>query len=273
MRKKLKLDNQISFESFGVRIGIRSNQKNIIAEIERRIQNFLPNGIERIPYKNIEHFFWIKKYGKGEYVLYLNRKNIASSLNREGFFNFLISQIRLTVAEYAKNLVFVHAGAVGWKDKAIIIPASSYQGKTTLVTELTKLGATYYSDEYAVLDDNGFVHPFTKTLSIRGIEDKYKQTEFPVETFGGIKGEKPLPVGMVLLTEFDSDAKWEPKLLTVGLGVMNMLSHTIPIRYNPEFTLKVLNNTLNRAIIVKTKRGEAKHFAIKLLSFFENKAF
>jgi hypothetical protein len=33
-----------------------------------------------------------------------------------------------------------------------------------------------------------------------------------------------------------------------------------------------LNKTVNRAIIVKTKRGEAEEFAVKMLSFFENEA-
>ena len=208
-----------------------------------------------------------------QHFMNINKKKETSGFNRDNFFNYLESRIRLTVAEFAKDRVFIHAGVIGWKGKAIIIPAKSFQGKTTLVAELTKLGATYYSDEYAVLDENGFVHPFPKTLSIRGTEDQYKQTEHPVETLGGVKGEIPLPVGMVLLTEFENGAKWQPKVLTTGLGVLEMLSHTIPIRYNPEFSLKVLNNTLNRAIIVKTKRGEAKDLAIKLLSFFENKAF
>jgi hypothetical protein len=109
-------------------------------------------------------------------------------------------------------------------------------------------------------------------LSIRGLKDDYRQTDCPVESLGGIKGEKPLPVGMVLITEYEQGADWKPQILSEGLGVMEMLSHTIPIRYNPKFSLKVLNKTANRAIIVKTKRGEAKEFALKLLSFFENKA-
>ena len=164
------------------------------------------------------------------------------------------------------------AGVVGWHGKAIIIPARSFRGKTTLVKELTKVGAQYYSDEYAVLDEEGLVHPFPKMLSIRGFKDDYQQTDFSVESLGGVRGIVPLPVGMVLMTEFQKGAEWQPQILSEGFGVMEMLSHTIPIRYNPNFSLKVLNKTVNRAIIVKTKRGEAKDFAVKLLSFFENKA-
>src|SRR5262249_4616087 len=131
----------------------------------------------------------------------------------------------------------------------------------------------YYSDEYAVLDEDGYVHPFPKTLSIRGLSNKYQQVEFPVESLGGVKGIEALPVGMILLTEFESGAQWQPQFLSEGLGIMELLSHTIPIRYNPKFVLKVLNKTVNRAIIVKTKRGEARDFAVRLLSFFENRAF
>jgi hypothetical protein len=122
------------------------------------------------------------------------------------------------------------------------------------------------------LDEEGFVHPFPKMLSIRGEIDEYQQTDYMVESLGGVKGKVSIPVGMILITGYEAGADWQPQILSEGEGVMEMLSHTIPIRYNPKFALKVLNKTVNRAIIVKTKRGEAKDFALKLLSFFESKA-
>ncbi len=243
-------------------------------EIDERISVIIPEGLyKKISYRNAVHSFSVRRNKTAEYVLFKGRKKITYGNDKENFLKYLDWQIRLTIAEFADSRVFVHAGVIAWKGKAIILPASSFQGKTTLVKELTKLGAKYYSDEYAVLDEEGFVHPFPKMLSIRGLTDKYQQTDYAVETFGGIKGVTPLPVGMVLLTEFEPGAEWQPKLLSEGLGIIELLSHTIPIRYNPKFSLKVLNKTVNRAIIVKTKRGEAERFAVKLLSFFENKAF
>jgi len=151
-----------------------------------------------------------------------------------------------------------------------VLPARSFQGKTTLVTELVKKGAVYYSDEYAVLDENGLVHPFPKTLSIRGIIDKYKQVESTPESFGAIIGTQPLEVGLVLLSEFKRGAKWNPEILSAGNGILEILAHTIPVNYKPKFCLHVLNKLTNRAIIAKSKRGEAKKTVNLLLEFYES---
>ena len=271
-----QIDSQekyIAIESFGVKLKIYAARRDLRAELEARIGRILPAGFYRKikPHRAV-HTFSVRKNKSYEYVLFEGRRKIEFGNDRELVLKYLDFRIRLTIAEYAVERVFLHAGVVAWKGKAIIIPAKSFRGKTTLVKELTKLGAKYYSDEYAVLDDAGFVHPFPKMLSIRGLQDKYRQTDQTVESLGGVKGVEPLPVGMILITEFESGASWQPQFLSEGSGVMELLSHTIPIRYNPKFSLKVLNKTANRAIIVKTKRGEAKDFAVELLSFFENKA-
>ncbi len=273
INKSISPENWIAFEAYGVRIRIFSSKKGLIGEIAERVKLLLPNGFETIGYNQAKYTFSIRQNNQFEYVLYNGRKKVTAGNDKKIFLNYFDFQIRVTIAEFAESRVFMHAGVVGWKGKAIMIPASSFQGKTTLIKELTKLGAKYYSDDYAVLDENGSVHPFPKTLSIRGLIDEHQQVEFPVESFGGVRGIEPLPIGMVLLTEFKSGAKWQPQILSEGSAVFEMLSHTIPIRYNPQLSLKVLNKIVNSAIIVKTKRGEAKDFAIKLLSFFENKAF
>jgi hypothetical protein len=272
-KEKKSRKNYIAIESFGVKVKINCDREDILKEIEARIDKILPEGFyTKISPRGVVSSFSIRRNKCFEYVLFKGKRKIEYGNAREIFLKYLDWQIRLTIAEFAVSRVFLHAGVVGWKGKAIIIPAKSFQGKTTLVKALTKLGAQYYSDEYAVLDDEGFVHPFPKMLSIRGKKDKYEQTDYTIESLGGVKGIEPLPVGMILLTEFDPEAEWQPQILSEGFGVMEMLSHTIPIRYNPTFSLKVLNKTVNRAIIVKTKRGEAIDFAVRLISFFENKA-
>ena len=76
---------------------------------------------------------------------------------------------------------------------------------------------------------------------------------------------------MVLITEFEAGAQWKPEIISAGEGIMEILPHTIPIRYKPEFSLQVLNKLVNRAIIAKSKRGEAKELVEKLLKFYETK--
>lgn len=82
-------------------------------------------------------------------VLYADSKKLTESLDVETMFELFESSLKLFVAEMAPERVFVHAGVIGWHGKAILIPGRSYSGKITLVSELVRAGASYYSDEYA----------------------------------------------------------------------------------------------------------------------------
>jgi hypothetical protein len=267
----LKEEYQFKFESYGVKIGVKSNSKRFLKKIENHLKNIVPTAFVIDDTLEAEHDFLINVKKSGLYELYKDGEKLTGGDSEENFFNFSSSKLRLTIAEYADSRVFIHAGVVGWKGKAIVIPARSFQGKTTLVAELIKKGAVYYSDEYAVLNEEGLVHPFPKTLSLRGIIDKYRQVETTPESFGGKVGTEPIPVGMVLLTEYEAGAVWEPKIISSGNGIMEILEHTIPIRYKPQFTLQVLNKMANRAIIAKSKRSEAKDLVEMLLKFYETK--
>jgi hypothetical protein len=265
---------QISFETFGVKIGVRTDSRELLSEIENELGRINPNGFEIIKNSEAVHIYEIKPQGEKSFeVIKDGELTLWSAEGR--FLSYLESQIRLTIAEYAESRVFLHAGAVGWKGKAIIIPGRSFSGKTSLVAELVKKGASYYSDDFAILDQNGLVHPFHRQLSLRGIEDKFIQVDYPVEALGGKAGREPLPVGIVLVTEYregkKNPKKWMPEILSDGRGVMEIISHTIPIRYNPKFSLRVLNKVARRAIICKSRRGEAEEFADLLLDFFETK--
>lgn len=267
----LKEEYHFKFVSYGVKIGVKSNNERFLKRIENHLKNLVPDAFVIDNTLEAEHDFLINVTQSGVYELYKDGEKLTYGDSEENFFNFSSSKLRLTVAEYAASRVFLHAGVVGWKGKAIVIPGRSFQGKTTLVKELISFGALYYSDEYAVLDREGLVYPFPKTLSLRGTIDKYRQVETSPESFGGRIGTEPLPVGMVLITEFEAGAEWKPEIISAGKGIMEILPHTIPIRYKPEFSLQVLNKMANRAIIAKSKRGEAKEFVEMLLRFYETK--
>ncbi len=203
------------------------------------------------------------------FELQFNRTEKHLAVSEEILLILFERELRLAVAEFSVNKVFLHAGVVGWKERAIIIPARSFQGKTTLVAELVKQGATYFSDEYAVLDENACVHPFPKPLSLRGIINDFEQLDTAVEELGGIRGKGCLPVGMVLITEYLKDGVWQPEPLKQAAAIMEIIPHTMTMHSKPEFTLSILNKLTTRAIIVKTSRGEATKFAEIILKFLE----
>lgn len=185
-----------------------------------------------------------------------------------GFDRFLNGAIRAHVAAHAKSWVFIHAGVVEWRGKAIILPGQSHRGKTTLVSELIRFGAGYMSDEYAVLDADGLVHPFERDLGVRPSAVDPPSPVDPRE-FGGIRTTTPVEAGMVAFTGYVEDGRWHPEEMTLGNAILESVPQVIPFSFNTEFVLKVLNTTFNRAIIVRSDRGEARDTAPKILEYFD----
>ncbi|HEX8247815.1 MAG TPA: hypothetical protein VF599_06570 [Pyrinomonadaceae bacterium] len=267
-QKDAKFD--IYIESYGVKIRISTDAREAFQTIEKILRAILPGCFQIIEKTDVEHHFTLFWGADGKDSLYLNEKEVPSNHTRTDVLRGFETQLRLTVAEYAPERVFMHAGVVAWKDLAIVIPARSFQGKTSLVAALVRRGAVYYSDEYAIFDREGYVYPFPKTLSIRGEIDEFTQKEYPVEAFGGIAGEKKIPVGMILISGFKADAEWNPQILSAGQGILEILEHVVPIRFNPKFSIKVLNQVANRAIIAKTLRGDVSKSVDLILDFFES---
>lgn len=261
--------HQIIVESYGVANSIRVNSAAGVRAIRDVLRRYLPGCSFEKTTTPITHEFVYSWNASKLDSLYKDGERLSVRCKRDDLLESLGSAVRIAVAEFAIDRVFIHAGVVGWKGKAIIIPARSFKGKTALTAELVRRGARYYSDEYAVLDEKGRVHPFPKELSIRGIKNDYEQVDLAVETLGGRAGKKPLLVGLVLVTEYKKNARWKPKVINAGQGVMEMINNAVPIRYNPKFVLPVLNRVAGTAIFVKSKRGEAEDTAPVILDFFE----
>ncbi|MGB9180732.1 MAG: hypothetical protein WCB68_15985 [Pyrinomonadaceae bacterium] len=272
----LKLDrlvwmDGITFTAYGVRVGIRVNDPAYIAQLRR----YLPPGSKPARSDIVDRLFSVIVGGEGTThgvrrfnLLYENHVQIARTLELKEVFDSLESTMRLYIAEWAKRRVFVHAGVVGWHGRAIIIPGRSFSGKTTLVAELVRAGATYYSDEYAVLDEKGRVHPFPKPLSLR-LGGGFEQTDFTVEELGGQAGVNPLPVGLVLMSEFREGTRWRPKEISAGQGALALLANTVSARRAPEKALAALQQAVAGAKVLKGTRGEASEIVNSILEEFD----
>jgi hypothetical protein len=166
-------------------------------------------------------------------------------------------RLKMYVAEMARRRVFVHAGVVGWQGKAILVPGRSMSGKTSLVAELVRAGATYYSDEYAVLDVLGHVHPYPEPLAVRK-EGRAEQKKVRAEDIGGVTGVKPLEVGQVVVARYQTGARWRPTKLSAGQALLELLANTIPARRKPEVVIPTLREVVSGVTAFKGVRGEAR---------------
>ena len=190
------------------------------------------------------------------YRLDLDGRPLFRCADRTDFLDRFRSVLALHVAEASPIRTFVHAGVVGWGGQAILIPGRSFSGKTTLVGELVRAGATYYSDEFAVLDRRGMVYPYAQPLQIRE-SGSHRQTQHPVETLGGTAGTQPLPVGMVVVSQYKPGAQWRPRPLSPGIGLLKLLDNTVSARRAPAVALSTLKHAVSHATIVRGLRGEA----------------
>lgn len=258
-----------SLQSYGVKLGIRSNDSAAVA----RASEFLPSDWRPISSEKVDRIYSLLIPNGGGLTkrfnaLYGNEVRLARSRDVNEIFDRLESDVRLFVAEYAKNRVFVHAGVVGWKGQAIVIPGRSYSGKSSLVAQLVRAGATYYSDEYAVFDSRGRVHPFAKPLELRK-PGEYSQSRVHVHEIGGEHGTKPLRVGLVVLTSFEEGNRWRPRKLSPGRGVLELLSNTVSARRDPAAALQTLEKVAAQATVLKGPRGEAEQIAPAILRKLE----
>jgi hypothetical protein len=79
------------------------------------------------------------------------------------------------VAQRSRQMLFVHAGVVGWRGLAIVMPGRRPSGKSTLVEALVRRGAVYYSDAFGVLDGAGMVHSYARDMNFPD-EDRRPRT-------------------------------------------------------------------------------------------------
>jgi hypothetical protein len=260
----------ITFISHGARVGVRVNDAEVLGAVAGR----LPFGWKHARSPRADLICSVIKGGaqaganvRRFHLVYLDNVLVARTALFDDALDMLESALRLYVAEFATREVFVHAGAVGWRGRAILIPGMSRAGKSTLVAELVRAGAEYYSDELAVLDGRGRVHPYPLPLQLRASQAAAERRVTAVE-LGGHVGLRPLRVGLVLATEYRDGARWRPHNISAGRCVLALMAHAVTARRRPEHTLATLHAAVCGADALKGVRGEAREVVDALRKLF-----
>jgi hypothetical protein len=255
--------HSVAFEAFGIRLGVTADP----AELLRDILRLLPPGSRRCVPADVTESFGIHADEDGTYRFTREDSPVMDAVDLELALLMLDNQLRMTVGLHAPRRIFVHAGAVAHNGRAIVIPGLSMAGKTTLVAALIRAGAVYYSDEYAVLDERGLVHPYAKPLSVRNGE--VTQSDQSAESLGGVIGEEPVRIGAVMFTHYRPGAEWKPTRLSAGRGALAMLEHTLAAMERTDEALRVIKRSLAGAVLLEGERGDAAAIAPRLLEYDE----
>ncbi|MEK6303093.1 MAG: hypothetical protein AABO41_20465 [Acidobacteriota bacterium] len=197
-------------------------------------------------------------------LLYKGIERLARTMDLDQLLYEFEIDLHSYVAAATKRRMFLHAGAVGWNGRAIVLPGKNFSGRTSLVTAFLRAGAAYYSDEFAVLDSHGRVHPYPWERQSRPGEGE-RPRQRPIEAQRARTGNKPLPIGFVLLSEYRQGAKWRPRSLSQGQAALAMLGNVRSLNQSPEVMLRMLGQAVSGATVLKGVRGEADEMVESIL--------
>jgi len=258
----------IAFTAYGVSVGVRVSDRSVL----ERVRALLPPGWKPARKPTVRRLYSLivggptSRSGVRRFnLLYSDAARLLRTHDLEEALAQLELDLELYVADRAPRRTFVHAGVVGWNGQAIVIPGDSFSGKSSLVKALVKAGASYYSDEFAVLDERGRVHPYPIPLAIRPGRDGGPPMKYRAEELGGVAGVGPLPVGLVLITRYVSGTRFRPRPLSAGRAVLELLAHTLPARRRPRRVLDILSRVVSHALVLRGTRGEAEETARQIL--------
>jgi hypothetical protein len=269
----------VAISAFGVPVCIRVDNPAVIPDLLERVPPGSVPTSEAPPkrtytfraHSRADHLTLARKNyehaGRNDvqYEVRVGRRVLARTSSLVKALDAFESDLQIQVAEMCHDKIFVHAGVVAWKGKAILFPGISGSGKTTLVASLLERGATYYSDEYAVLDDAGCVHPYARPLNVK-LRQAQGRIRRHAEYFNGVSGTEPVPIGLIVVSHYQAEGHWEPQELSAGRAVLALINNTVSIRRQPEAALSILCRAVSGVRAVESLRGEASKVAHLLLT-------
>ncbi|MGE3517508.1 MAG: nucleotidyltransferase family protein [Vicinamibacterales bacterium] len=165
----------------------------------------------------------------------------------------------------APGVTFLHAGVVCVKGRAIVLPGCSGAGKSTLVAALLRQGATYASDEFALVRADGRVEPYARRLVLRNGTDRQERRIDPADS-GARVAQVAAPAACVLFTSYSEGATFSPQPLPRSQALLQLLRHCPGAHARPDETLAALRALAASATAWATPRGDADDVAKTMMA-------
>jgi hypothetical protein len=256
---------EVAVDGYGRTVGIRVTDASALDEVLA----YLPVGLHAVDAAEVDRLYSIvvgsrpDQHGRRFHLLYRGAARLTRTTSFPALLAAFENDAQLYVAKHSTDLLFVHAGVVGWRGRAIVLPGRSLSAKSSLVSALVRAGATYYSDQYALFDSSGRVHPFPRRLSVPTMSGPERR--LAVDELGVVCGVEPLSVGLVAATSHRKGGRWHVRRLDLGQIALALLSNAITAPGRASEALALLGEASFWAIGVRGTRGEASESAQEIL--------
>lgn len=246
----LRWRGTFAFQVMGARIAVRATLTDPL-----ELLSYVPPGASPIPPRDAEIVYSLVEEGE-EPVLYVGDTVLLTSADRTLLRGKLEGDLHYRIARAARDRVLVHAGVVAIEGRAVVLPGRTFAGKSSLVAHLVEAGAVYFSDELALFDHEGRVHPYPRPLKLRARRPEglpAREVPVPPDRVGKV----PVPLGLIVAARYRPGASWSPVVLAPGEAVLSLFDNTILARERPKESLSAFARAMEGALAVTGPRGEA----------------
>ncbi|MDR4499310.1 MAG: hypothetical protein MRK02_15545 [Candidatus Scalindua sp.] len=244
-------------------VAVHSGIHDVLVWIERCF-------CEMLEYKPVNIVKNLEVYKKEE--KFILRENDDSSVEN-GSLNTILEFLNKVVIHHLiqahPNLLWIHAGAVVYRDYAVVFSGAWGKGKSTLVTSLCDHGWTYLSDDIVPLDlSSGKVIPFSQTPTVR--EDPGR--EIPLHRLGELRkievnlrqkrvGREPVPIGAIVFPTYSRYSSTRIVHCSPSTAVLELLKSCLNFEGHREEAVHHLCRLLSRLPSLRLFFSNGKHAA------------
>jgi hypothetical protein len=254
---------EFSISACGLSITVSGDCLRTVLSLQRHLVPWLPRLSD--PSTHTRHLLFSIWLGSApdRFRLEQDHSLLDSDVAENCLPGLLQRAIEEAIVENSRDFVAVHSGVVVYNGVAVLLPGQSRSGKTTLVRELIARGAEYSSDEFAMIDALGEVHPWPRALMIR--DTNSDQRAVPAPDLGATVRCGPTPPGLIVFLQHDPNARFDIHPVNQSGALFGLLRNTPHCLADSPHILRPLGAVARAAVAFEGVRGEAAQAADELL--------
>lgn len=257
---------EFGIEAFDSFIQVECGDAEIFNVLERYIFPPVPRG--RSSSSSADILIRVDRGAQGFRVL-LDEKLLKSVNSLHDAALAAVKALDDAVVRRMKTFRAVHAGAVLIDGRALLVAGSSHAGKSSLVAELLRRGASCFSDEYALIDNQGQIHSYPRPLLLRN--GRPQQSLVLPEELNASYATSTAPVEWIFALDYVSDGVWDVREMAQGEAVMLLLRNTPHELVKSPETVDFFVRVAANAVCYAGQRGDVVEAATRIIDLVGRK--